>query len=123
MKNEVKDKQLTLEELLDNQRKEVVNNATASELVSLIAIDNLTNEDKIDMTSRIKEEQVPILVKLDLFAETFGIPFTKRLALLIKTNQVSIRGLGRKELVKVVNQYQSEDNIKRGIFERKEVFR
>lgn len=123
MKNEVKDNQLTLEELLDNQRKEVVNNATASELVSLIAIDNLTNEDKINMTSRIKEEQVPILVKLDLFAETFEVPFTKRLALLIKTNQVSIRGLGRKELVKVVNQYQTEETVKRGIFERKEVFR
>ena len=38
---------LTLEELIENKQEEVISSATGSELVSLIAISELTNTDKM----------------------------------------------------------------------------
>ena len=109
---------LTLEELIENKQEEVISSATGSELVSLIAISELTNTDKMKVVSRIKYEQVSLLTKLALFSQTFGIDFINDIADNILQLQVSINGYGRKELVSVVNQSisnveQNQKNIKK----------
>lgn len=112
---------LTLEELLDDKTNDIISNAETNDLVSLIAISELTNIKKMKVISRIKYEQVPMLTKLDLFADTFGISFVKNLADNILQLQVSINGYGRKELVNVVNQ--STNNISDIKNIKKEIFR
>lgn len=123
MKNKNEIKNLDLQTLLAERQEESINTATAGELVSLIAMNELTNRDKIKLTSRIKEDQVLILTKLNLFSEIFDIDFVKSLANNILELQVSIKGLGRKELVRVVNSSIPDEIIKRGMFERKDPFR
>jgi hypothetical protein len=122
MKNK-KENNLDLQTLLSERQEESINTATAGELVSLIAMNELTNRDKIKLTSRIKEEQVLILTKLNLFSEIFDIDFVKSLANNILELQVSIKGLGRKELVRVVNSSIPDEIVKRGMFDRKDPFR
>lgn len=123
MKNKKENNNLDLQTLLTERQEESINTASAGELVSLIAMNELTNRDKIKLTSRIKEEQVLILTKLNLFSEIFDIDFVKSLANNILELQVSIKGLGRKELVRVVNSSIPDEIVKRGMFERKDVFR
>lgn len=123
MKNKKEINNLDLQTLLSERQEESINTASAGELVSLIAMNELTNRDKIKLTSRIKEEQVLILTKLNLFSEIFDIDFVKSLANNILELQVSIKGLGRKELVRVVNSSIPDEIVKRGMFERKDVFR
>lgn len=77
---------------------------SVSDKVSLIAISELLNLDKLKTISRIKFEQVQILTKLNLFSEVFNIPFTKDIADNILQLQISTNGLGRKELVSLVQQ-------------------
>jgi hypothetical protein len=123
MKNKKENNNLDLQTLLTERQEESINTATAGELVSLIAMNELTNRDKIKLTSRIKEEQVLILTKLNLFSEIFDIDFVKSLANNILELQVSIKGLGRKELVRVVNSSIPDEIVKRGMFDRKDPFR
>lgn len=120
MKN-IKEDKLKIDELLEENINEQLENGT-SDLVSLIAINELTNLDKLKVITRIKEEQVPVLTKLYMYAETFNIPFVKNMADNILQLQVSIRGLGRKELVNIVRE-SAPTEVKRGIFGTKEVFR
>ena len=123
MKNKKENNNLDLQTLLSERQEESINTATAGELVSLIAMNELTNRDNIKLTSRIKEEQVLILTKLNLFSEIFDIDFVKSLANNILELQVSIKGLGRKELVRVVNSSIPDEIVKRGMFDRKDPFR
>ena len=118
---DVKNDKLKIDELLEENISEQLESGT-SDLVSLIAISELTNLDKLKVITRIKEEQVPILTKLYLYAETFNIPFIKNMADNILQLQVSIRGLGRKELVNIVRESTPTD-AKRGLFGTKDVFR
>ncbi len=117
----VKEDKLKIDELLEENISEQLENGS-SDLVSLIAISELTNLDKLKVITRIKEEQVPILTKLYMYAETFNIPFIKNMADNILQLQVSIRGLGRKELVNIVRE-STPSEVKRGLFGTKEVFR
>jgi hypothetical protein len=117
----VKEDKLKIDELLEENINEQLENGT-SDLVSLIAISELTNLEKLKVITRIKEEQVPILTKLYMYAETFNIPFIKNMADNILQLQVSIRGLGRKELVNIVRE-STPTEVKRGLFGTKEVFR
>lgn len=68
--------------------------------ISLMAAQELMKNKKT--TSRVKMEQVQVLTRLYLYSLTFKIPFTKTLADGIMQIQVSINGLGRKELVQLV---------------------
>ena len=120
MKN-IKEDKLKIDELLEDNINEQLESGT-SDLVSLIAISELTNLDKLKVITRIKEEQVPLLSKLYMYAETFNIPFIKNLADNILQLQVSIRGLGRKELVNIVRE-STPTEVKRGLFGTKDVFR
>ena len=119
MKN-VKDEKLKIDELLEENISEQLESGS-SDLVSLIAISELTNLEKLKVITRLKDEQVP-LSKLYMYAETFNIPFIKNLADNILQLQISIRGLGRKELVNIVRE-STPPETKRGLFERKDVFR
>ena len=120
MKN-IKDDKLKIDELLQENISEQLENGS-SDLVSLIAISELTNLDKLKVITRLKEEQVPVLTKLYMYAETFNIPFVRNMADNILQLQVSIRGLGRKELVNIVRE-STPTEVKRGIFGTKDVFR
>jgi len=118
---DIKNDKLKINELLEENISEQLENGS-SDLVSLIAISELTNLEKLKVITRIKEEQVPILTKLYMYAETFNIPFIKNMADNILQLQVSIRGLGRKELVNIVRE-STPSEVKRGLFGTKDVFR
>src|SRR5690554_173534 len=118
---DIKNDKLKINELLEENINEQLENG-ASDLVSLIAISELTNLEKLKVITRIKEEQVPLLTKLYMYAETFNVPFMKNMADNLLQLQVSIRGLGRKELVNIVRE-SSPTEVKRGLFSRKDVFR
>lgn len=115
-------KKLTLEEVVNNNIEEQIEN-NPSDLVSLIAINELTNLNKLKVISRVKVEQIPILTKLYLYSETFDIPFVKNLAENILQLQVSINGLGRKELVSIVNTTNQMEQPRQTLLGKKEVFR
>ena len=117
----VKEEKLKIDELLEENINEQLENGS-SDLVSLIAISELTNLEKLKVITRLKEEQVPVLTKLYMYAETFNIPFVKNMADNILQLQVSIRGLGRKELVNIVRE-STPTEVKRGLFSSKDVFR
>ena len=80
-----------------------------NDLINLLALQELTNSKKIKTNSRIKLDQVELLTKLYLFNDTFKTPLAKKLADLVLQLQVSINGLGRKELIKMVNNNISND--------------
>lgn len=120
MKN-VKDEKIKIDDLLKENINEQLENGS-SDLVSLIAISELTNLNKLKVITRLKDEQIPLLTKIYMFAETFNIPFMKNLADNILQLQISIRGLGRKELVNIVRE-STPPEVKRGIFGSKDVFR
>jgi len=118
---DVKNDKLKIDELLEENINEQLESGS-SDLVSLIAISELTNLDKLKVITRLKDEQVPLLSKLYMYAETFNIPFIKNLADNILQLQISIRGLGRKELVNIVRESAPQE-VKRGLFGTKDVFR
>ena len=122
MKPKTETETLTLQDLISNKTEEVIENE-GSDLVSLIAIAELTNLKKLKTITRLKPEQIPIMTKLYIYGERFGIPFMKSFADNIAELQVSYHGLGRKELVNVVNQAQPQDPIRKSLFASKEVFR
>src|SRR5690554_5226566 len=111
---DIKNDKLKISELLEENISEQLENG-GSDLVSLIAISELTNLNKLKVITRLKDEQVPLLSKLYMFAETFNIPFIKNLADNILQLQISIRGLGRKELVNIVRESTPQE-VKRGLF-------
>lgn len=118
---DVKNEKMKIDELLEENISEQLESGT-SDLVSLIAISELTNLNKLKVITRLKDEQVPLLSKLYMYAETFSIPFVKNLADNILQLQISIRGLGRKELVNIVRESTPQE-VKRGLFGPKDVFR
>jgi len=120
---DIKNDKLKIDELLEENINEQLENSS-SDLVSLIAISELTNLEKLKVITRLKDEQVPLLAKLYMYAETFDVPYIKNMADNILQLQISIRGLGRKELVNIVRESTStEVKVKRGLFGTKDVFR
>ena len=97
----------------DNTPQIVVNEDTqpVSDEVSLMAIGELFNKAKLKGNSRVKPEQVSNLVKLYAFAKVFKTPFASSLADLILQLQISLNGLGRRELVQLVQQRSNEPMI------------
>ncbi len=118
-------KKLSLEELTGREPDgtEVIENQPVNQVqdvISYIAVNELLNEKKIKTISRINKEQIRNLTKLFLFAEVYKTPFASSLAKTILELQISLNGLGRQELVQLVQQ-RSEQIIterveKKGIF-------
>lgn len=75
-----------------------------NDIISLMAISELVNMGKLKTVSRLKIEQIPNITKLYLFSQVFETDFTKILADNILQLQISIKGLGRRELVSLVQQ-------------------
>ncbi len=99
------------------------NNDTYNDLIALKAVDELLNLDKLKTITRINPDQVDIISKLYLFSTTFDVPFTAQLADTILQLQISLRGLGRQELVQLVNQRSAVDVVPNTIKTSKDIFR
>lgn len=95
-------KKLELEELTNNNLKVSMDDPQNNDLISMMAIQELLNLKKLKTITRIKPEQVSNISKLYIFSQTFNTGFTKNLADMILQLQISINGLGRKELVQLV---------------------
>ena len=110
MMKDKNDKKLTMEDMTKSNGENIESvvpfddGESINDKVSLIAIQELLNLDKLKTISRIKFEQVTVITKLYLFTDIFDIPFTSDLAELILQLQISTNGLGRKELVSLVQQ-------------------
>lgn len=94
-----------------------------SDEISLLAINQLLDEKNLKTISRLNPEQISILTKLYLFSDTFKTPFTKALADNILKLQISIRGLGRRELVQLVQRRDGMFDANQPIKSSKDIFR
>ena len=72
------------------------------DILKLVTVNHLLSKDNLKTNTRIKQKQVPLLSKMYLYGEVFNIPFITQLANNISELQISINGLGRKELVDLV---------------------
>lgn len=107
---------IKIDELIEKQ----INDAK-DDLISLLALQELLGEKNLKRVSRIKDTQVPALTKLFMFGDIFESDTATSLADYILNLQISIRGLGRKELVSLVQK--RDDNLveeipltKKGLF-------
>ena len=88
---------IKIDELIEKQIDEA-----KDDLISLLALQELLGEKNLKRVSRIKDTQVPALTKLFMFGDIFESNIATSLADYILNLQISIRGLGRKELVSLV---------------------
>lgn len=96
----------------------------SNDLISLLAIQEILdtkNTDKLQTISRIKTDQVTQFAKLSLYADTFNVPLAKDLVDNLLRLQISIKGLGRKELVQMVQR--RFDNQEAHKITSKEIFK
>lgn len=107
---------IKIDELIEKQIDEA-----KDDLISLLALQELLGEKNLKRVSRIKDTQVPALTKLFMFGDIFESDTATSLADYILNLQISIRGLGRKELVSLVQK--RDDSIveeipltKKGLF-------
>ena|SRR5690554_1559426 len=107
---------IKIDELIEKQIDEA-----KDDLISLLALQELLGEKNLKRVSRIKDTQVPALTKLFMFGDIFESDTATSLADYILNLQISIRGLGRKELVSLVQK--RDDNLveeipltKKGLF-------
>ena len=94
----VDNQKLSLDQLINPNKNDLDN----QDLISLIATNELINSKNHKRISRVNPEQVNVITKLYLFGSLFNIGFVNKLADNILDLQISIRGLGRKELVQLV---------------------
>ena len=95
---------IKIDELIEKQIDEA-----KDDLISLLALQELLGEKNLKRVSRIKDTQVPALTKLFMFGDIFESDTATSLADYILNLQISIRGLGRKELVSLVQK--RDDNV------------
>ena len=107
---------IKIDELIEKQIDEA-----KDDLISLLALQELLGEKNLKRVSRIKDTQVPALTKLFMFGDIFESDTATSLADYILNLQISIRGLGRKEFVSLVQK--RDDNVieeipltKKGLF-------
>lgn len=107
---------IKIDELIEKQIDDA-----KDDLISLLALQELLGEKNLKRVSRIKDTQVPALTKLFMFGDIFESDTATSLADYILNLQISIRGLGRKELVSLVQK--RDDNViedipltKKGLF-------
>ena len=103
-------RKLKMQDMVGNEEQEqytnIINNdhRETNDEISMLAIKELLSKKKLKTISRVKIEQVPIIAKLYLFDNMFNDSFTRKLADLILQLQISTNGLGRRELVQLVQQ-------------------
>ncbi len=72
--------------------------------IALLAVSELLDIKKLKTISRINPDQITNITKLYMFADTFKTSFARKLADTVLQLQISTNGLGRKELVQLVQQ-------------------
>ena len=92
-----------------------------NDTIALKAVEELLDHKKIKTITRVKTEQVSVISKLYLFSKVFNAPFCKDLADNILQLQISINGLGRRELVQLVQQ--RNGTIQEQVMTSKDIFR
>lgn len=94
------------------------------DILKMVTVNHLLSKDNLKSNTRIKQKQVPLLSKMYLFGEVFNVPFITQLANNISELQISINGLGRKELVDLVGKvYNPFSDISNENNNRKDIFR
>ena len=99
---------LELKDLIQPEVSKNDNNSV-TDLIKLQVAESLITNKNLKSTSRIKYEQVSHLSKLYLYSDIFEVDFIKNLADNILKLQISINGLGRKELVDLVGKVYNND--------------
>lgn len=74
---------------------------SVDEQIKLDIVNSLLDDDLLQINSRIKMQQVKKLLRLYAFSDYFKVPLLKEIADLILKLQISVNGLGRKELIEV----------------------
>ncbi len=118
------DKKLDIKDFLKPETvKDVQENSGANDVIRLMTVDQLFNKDNLKSNSRIKFSQVSQLTKLASYGEIFNVPFVNDIVDNILQLQISINGLGRKELVELVSNVQDplHDPTIKSV--RKEIFK
>lgn len=122
-------KKLNIEDLTKTNEEENYNriihndNRETNDLISLMAIKELLNKKHLKTISRLKFEQIGTISKLYLFSDIFNDNITKKLANLILELQISTSGLGRKELVELVQQRSGFEDMLQSNKSSKDIFR
>ena len=107
MTNEIN--KLELKDLIQPEVIKNDNNSSVTDLIKLQVADNLLSLKNLKVNTRIKYEQVSHLSKLYLLSEIFEINFIKNLADTILQLQISIKGLGRKEIIDMFGKVYNTD--------------
>lgn len=107
-------------ELIKDSTQDI--NKNNSDIISLLAINELINNQNVKRISRITPEQVNILTKLYLFGTIFDSNIATAIADNILNLQISIKGLGRKELVQLV-QVRNDGRADELQFRTRDIFR
>ena len=94
-----------------------------SDEISMKATEELLSNKKLKTVSRLKFDQVSVISKLYMFSEVFGEKFPRQLADLILQLQISTNGLGRRELVQLVQQRNMMAEMEEQKRPSKEIFR
>ena len=94
------------------------------DILKMVTVNHLLSKDNLKSNTRLKQKQVPLLSKMYLFGEVFNVPFITQLANNISELQISINGLGRKELVDLVGKvYNPFSDLSNENNNRKDIFR
>jgi hypothetical protein len=100
---------LELKDLIQPEEIKNDSNSNVTDLIKLQVADSLLSIKNLKSNTRIKYQQVSHISKLYLFSDIFEVDFIKNLADTILQLQISINGLGRKELVDLVGKVYNTD--------------
>ena len=118
-------KKLSMDEMTQDQYANVlkVDDNAPSDKISEMAITELFDPKKLKNNSRIKFEQVKFLTKLEMYAQVYDIPLCHDIVKEILNLQISVDGLGRKEVVQLVQQRSGMEELQSQRRINKDVFR
>ena len=114
---------LELKDLIQPDEIKNDSNSNITDLIKLQVTDNLLSIKNLKSNTRIKYQQVSHISKLYLFSDIFEVDFIKNLADTILQLQISINGLGRKELVDLVGKVYNTDLPEIGKLTSKAIFK
>ena len=117
------EKNLNLEELTEKNLGQINDIEGSSDIISLLALNEILSKKKLKSMSRLKPEQVSNLVKMHVFAKEYGISLVDNIASLIEELQISINGLGRKEVGQLVQRREEVLPVGTKTLTSKDIFR
>ena len=118
-------KKLSMDDMTQDQYANIlkVDDNAPSDKISEMAITELFDPKKLKNNSRIKFEQVKYLTKLEMFAQVYDIPLCHDIVGEVMNEQISVDGLGRKEVVQLVQQRTGMEELQPQRRISKDVFR